>query len=104
MEGEHNMRGRVAPTTTRVCTRRGCGNPVNKPTGKYCSVTCCATDPERHERLRVQARRGCRRTVLPFARQLRFDIAPSLVNPEAELDLIAAGRDEAPSGLLRRTG
>ena len=86
----------------RLCARSGCGEAVKKPTNKYCSVRCCATDPERLERLRAQAHRSARRTVLPLAHQLSFDIWGSTsANPEAEIDLVGEGREDVPRGMSR---
>jgi hypothetical protein len=86
----------------RLCARRGCGQPVKKPTNKYCSVHCCAIDPERLERLRAQAQRGSRRTVLPLAHQLSLEIwGSSLANPEAEIDRLGDAREDVPLGMSR---
>ncbi|MGH7686020.1 MAG: hypothetical protein ACREN2_04295 [Candidatus Dormibacteria bacterium] len=80
-----------------MCARRGCGNAVKKPTAKYCSVRCCAIDPERHERLRAQARRTSARP-LTMARQLQLNVAP---DPEAQLAQLCQGREDAPAGMSR---
>src|ERR1017187_1586646 len=86
----------------RLCARRGCGQPVKKPTNKYCSVHCCAIDPERLERLRAQAQRGSCRTVLCLAHQLSLEIwGSSLANPEAEIDLLGDAREDVPLGRSR---
>jgi hypothetical protein len=93
------------PPLNRVCARIGCGTPVKKPTNKYCSVRCCAIDPERHERLRIQAQRASRRSVLPMSRQLSLDVwGSSMSNPEAEIDLVGEGREDVPRGMSRLTG
>lgn len=81
----------------RVCARRGCGDAVKKPTAKYCSVRCCAIDPERHERLRAQARRTSARP-LTMARQLSLTVTP---DPEAQLALLGKGREDVPAGMSR---
>jgi hypothetical protein len=74
---------------------------VKKPTNKYCSVRCCTIDPERLERLRVQAQRSHRR-VLPMARQLALELGGlPLSNPEAEIDLVGQGREDVPRGMSR---
>jgi endonuclease YncB( thermonuclease family) len=88
-----------SPTPRRVCARRGCHVAVKKPTAKYCSVQCCSIDPERIERLRTQARRASRRTVLPMARQLQMSFAPN--NPEAVLNALCEGREDVPGGMRR---
>ena len=84
-----------------MCSRRGCENRVKKSTAKYCSVDCCARDPERHARLRRQAQRGRRSSpVLPMVRQLKFEmLAPS--HPEASLALIGHAREDVPQGMSR---
>ena len=84
----------------RTCARIGCAQHVKKPTAKYCSVQCCAVDPERHARLREQAQRAARSTFLPMARQLTI-FAPSAENPEAPLALLCQGREDVPSGMSR---
>lgn len=89
--------------SARTCARRGCAQPVKKPTGKYCSVQCCAIDPERNERLRVQARRAGRRTVLPLSRQLSMPFTRS-DNPEALLARLCEGREDTPMGMSRLGG
>ena len=87
-------------STPRLCARRGCGEPVKKRTAKYCSVHCCAIDPERHERLRQQARRAAARP-LPMTRQLSLDLQrPAAFDPEASLAQLR-GRDDVPSGMSR---
>ncbi|MFN2568077.1 MAG: hypothetical protein ABR564_00520 [Candidatus Dormibacteria bacterium] len=77
---------------------------VKKPTGKYCSVRCCSIDPERHERLRRQARRGNRRTIVPMARQLSFDSQTWTMNPEEEIAMMSRDREDIPSGMARFAG
>ena len=81
----------------RICARRGCGTAVKKPTAKYCSVRCCAIDPERHERLRAQARRASARP-LTMAHQLSLSVA---FDPEAQLAQLCQGREDAPAGMSR---
>ncbi len=54
----------------------------------------------------MQARRTGRRNVLPLVRQLRFDMTTSQRedapgNPEAELELLGAGREDVPRGMSR---
>jgi hypothetical protein len=83
----------------RVCRRLGCGQRVNKATAKYCSVTCCATDPERIIMLRARSRERAR-NVLPMSRQLTMPFAGSS-NPEAMLGLLCEGRDDVPGGMSR---
>ena len=87
-------RGHVA---RRVCARVGCGAAVKKPTAKYCSVRCCAIDPERHERLRAQARRTSARP-LTMARQLSLN---ATFDAEAQLAQLCQGREDAPAGMSR---
>ena len=93
----------MSATTPRTCCRRGCNDPVKKPTAKYCSVQCCAIDPERHERLRKQARRG-KTSLVPMSRQLSFNITGSAVNPEAQLAFFGEGREDIPAGMARLAG
>jgi hypothetical protein len=96
----HAADGRLP--AVRLCARAGCDQPVKKRTNKYCSVRCCAIDPERLERLRTQAQRNGRRTVLPLARQLSLEIwGTSLANPEAEIALLGEGREDVPRGMSR---
>lgn len=83
----------------RVCARRGCNVTVKKPTAKYCSVQCCSIDPERLEKLRAQARRSSRRTVLPMARQLQISFSSG--NPEEMLNALCEGREDVPGGMRR---
>jgi hypothetical protein len=73
---------------------------VKKPTAKYCSVRCCAIDPERHERLRVQARRASARP-LTMAHQLSLNLHQTAFDPEAQLALLCAGREDVPAGMSR---
>ena len=87
-------RGHVA---RRVCARVGCVAAVKKPTAKYCSVRCCAIDPERHERLRAQARRTSARP-LTMARQLSLNVT---FDPEAHLAQLCQGREDVPAGMSR---
>ena len=100
MSGE----SRRAATQRRICARVGCGEPVHKATAKYCSIKCCAIDPERHERLRNQARRASARPI-PMLRQLRFDfpMTPAL-DPEAQLTQLCLSREDVPAGMSRLTG
>ena len=99
MEGSTGERGR-GHVVQRVCARRGCAALVNKPTAKYCSVRCCAVDPERHERLRVQARRASARP-LTMTHQLSLNMQQSAFDPEAQLAQLCAGRDDVPAGMSR---
>jgi endonuclease YncB( thermonuclease family) len=89
-----------SPAPRRVCARRGCNVAVKKPTAKYCSVQCCSIDPERLEKLRTQARRASRRTVLPMARQLQISFSSS-GNPEEMLNALCEGREDVPAGMRR---
>jgi hypothetical protein len=100
MEERRTQTVRPSAPVHRICFRTGCGVPVKKPLGKYCSVRCCSIDPQRHERLRVQARLASRRPVLPMARQLSLGLAGS-ANPEAFLAHLCEGREDAPGGLSR---
>ncbi|MGO8686242.1 MAG: hypothetical protein ACLQT7_03520 [Candidatus Dormibacteria bacterium] len=96
----HATDGRLP--SVRLCARQGCSEPVKKPTNKYCSVRCCAIDPERLERLRAQAHRSSRRSVLPLTHQLSLEMSGSLLaNPEAEIDLLGEGREDVPRGMSR---
>jgi hypothetical protein len=87
----------------RICARVGCGEPVHKPTAKYCSIKCCSIDPARHERLRNQARRASARPI-PMLRQLRFDFQPTGFDPEAQLNELCQTREDVPAGMSRLTG
>jgi len=96
-----------APRATaprRICARVGCGQPVHKATAKYCSIKCCAIDPERHERLRMQARKASARPI-PMLRQMRFDfpVSPAF-DPEAQLTQLCLSREDVPAGMSRLTG
>lgn len=100
VEGEPQFKGSDPQRTRRrICARRGCATPVKKATAKYCSVRCCAVDPERHARLRLSAQRSNRR-VLPMTRQLRLGFNPA-TNPEAAISRISAGREDVPQGMSR---
>jgi hypothetical protein len=83
----------------KMCARRGCSVPVKKPTAKYCSVGCCSVDPERLEKLRIQARRAGNRPVLPMARQLQLTFTSG--NPEELLNVLCQGREDVPAGMSR---
>ena len=86
----------------KVCARRGCNATVKKPTAKYCSVRCCSVDPERLEKLRVQARRAGNRPVLPMARQLHLSFGGGNGgNPEELLNVLCQGREDVPAGMSR---
>jgi hypothetical protein len=87
----------------RICARVGCGEPVHKPTAKYCSIKCCSIDPARHERLRNQARRASARPI-PMLRQLRFDFQQTAFDPEAQLNELCREREDVPAGMSRLTG
>jgi hypothetical protein len=60
-------------------------------------VRCCAIDPERHERLRAQARRTSARP-LTMARQLSLNVT---FDPEAHLAQLCQGREDVPAGMSR---
>jgi hypothetical protein len=75
---------------------------VKKKTAKYCSVRCCAIDPERHERLRQQARRASR--PLPMSRQLSLSLRTQPFDPEALLAQLCADREDIPEGMARFAG
>jgi len=94
---------RRAHSVLRTCARRGCGTLVKKPTAKYCSIRCCAIDPERHERLRTQARRAASRP-LPMTRQLSMGFSLSTADPEAQLAKLCEGREDVPAGMSRLVG
>jgi len=81
----------------RICARPGCIASVKKATAKYCSISCCALDPSRQERLRRQARRA---PIVPLAHQLSiiFQVHPDI---EASLDERTFGREDIPAGLQR---
>ncbi|MHB8508897.1 MAG: hypothetical protein ACYDGR_09665 [Candidatus Dormibacteria bacterium] len=78
----------------RKCARVGCGQPVKKPTNKYCSRGCCALDPARIETLRA----GSMRRLLPLARQLELPVVGST---ERALEMVCRGREDEPAGLSR---
>ena len=87
----------------RICARVGCGEPVHKPTAKYCSIRCCSIDPERHQRLRNQALKASARPI-PMLRQLRFEFPSQAFDPEAQLTQFCQAREDVPSGMSRLTG
>jgi len=91
------------PLPRRICARVGCGEPVHKPTAKYCSIKCCSIDPARHERLRSQARRASSRPI-PMLRQLRFEFQSLGFDPEAQLNELCQAREDVPAGMSRLTG
>ena len=82
----------------KICARPGCETSVKKATAKYCSISCCAMDPVRQERLRRQARRA---PIVPLAHQLSimFQVHPDM---EASLDervaqeIVSPGDDLEP--------
>ena len=94
MEVAHGFK-QTAPL--KICARPGCAAPVKKATAKYCSISCCALDPDRHERLRRQARRA---PIVPLAHQLSmmFQVHADI---EASLDGRTFGREDIPAGLQR---
>lgn len=83
--------------TLKICARPGCEASVKKATAKYCSIRCCAVDPDRQERLRRQARRA---PIVPLAHQLSiiFQVHPDI---EASLDERWTNREDIPAGLQR---
>ena len=87
-----------ASGSLRVCARRGCGMSVKKRTAKYCSIQCCAIDPERLERLRTQARRGNARP-LAMSHQLSMTLQAQAYNPEVLLANLE--REDIPRGMSR---
>jgi len=87
----------------RVCARSGCNATVNKRTAKYCSIRCCAIDPERRERLRVQTRRANARP-LSMTQQLSLSINGGAQDPEAQLAQMSEGREDIPAGMSRLAG
>jgi len=87
----------------RTCARRGCGALVKKSTAKYCSIRCCAIDPERHERLRNQARRAGAHP-LPMTRQLSLGFPILRLDTEAQLAQLCEGREDVPAGMSRLVG
>ncbi len=70
---------------------------MKKAIAKYCSVRCCAIDPERHARLRQSAQRSNRR-VLPMTRQLSLGLSAQN-NPEAAISRVCAAREDVPRGM-----
>ena len=99
----YNGDSRRATAARRTCARRGCGMLVNKPTAKYCSIRCCTIDPERHERLRNQARRAAARP-LPMTHQLSIGFTAVGVDAEALLAQLCEGREDVPAGMSRLVG
>lgn len=97
--GERAEGDAVRCTPRRICARRGCSTPVKKSTAKYCSVSCCSIDPERHARLRMSAQRSSRR-VLPMSRQLSIPLIAAN-NPESVIARISEGREDVPRGMSR---
>src|SRR5438132_9173881 len=94
LEVAHGLKQTAPP---RICARPGCSASVKKATAKYCSISCCAMDPSRQERLRRQARRA---PIVPLAHQLSimFQVHPDI---EASLDERTLGRADSPAGLQR---
>lgn len=94
MEIAHALK---ATAPLKICARPGCDTSVKKATAKYCSIRCCAMDPDRQERLRRQARRA---PIVPLAHQLSiiFQVHPDI---EASLDDRTFGREDIPAGLQR---
>ncbi len=84
----------MVPSGLRQCARRGCDQAVKKPTNKYCSRSCCTSDPERNERLRQSSRRR----ILPMARQLDLAV---WAGEESALAAVCIGVEGAPAGLSR---
>lgn len=95
---------RTGGARLRICARRGCDSAVKKPTAKYCSIQCCTLDPERHARLRTQARRHARSTLVPMSRQLAMPFNGTSLDPEAMIARLCEGRDDVPGGLSRLIG
>ena len=93
----------ASPGARRLCARRGCGATVKKPTAKYCSVRCCSIDPERLQRLRIQARRATPQP-LPMAQQLSLSLRASAYDPEAQLAALCREREDVPQGMSRLAG
>ena len=83
---------------TRICARIGCHTPVNKATAKYCSVSCCATDPQRRSALRERSRNAARQ-MLPMSRQLTIPFGS--YDHEQVLAMLCEGREDAPLGMRR---
>ena len=73
---------------------------VKKPTAKYCSVRCCAIDPDRLERLRAQTRRANARP-LTMTRQLTLSMQSPTYDPEAQLAELCRQREDVPAGMSR---
>jgi hypothetical protein len=94
MEVAHGLK-ETAPL--KVCACPGCQALVKKVTAKYCSIRCCAADPNRQERLRRQARRA---PILPLAHQLSiiFQVHSDI---ESSLDDRTMSREDVPAGLQR---
>jgi hypothetical protein len=94
LEIAHGLKQTVS---LKVCARPGCEATVKKATAKYCSISCCAKDPGRQERLRRQARRA---PIIPLAHQLplMFGVHRDI---EASLDDRTFGREDIPAGLQR---
>ncbi len=87
----------MSAASGKTCARVGCTDLVKKSTAKYCSVRCCAQDPERHERLRRSAR-GLR--IYPMAHQLSISFSAH-AGSEAMLDRIGVVREDVPLGMHR---
>src|ERR1700681_2490435 len=87
----------------RICARVGCGEPVHKPTAKYCSIRCCSIDPERHQRLRNQALKASARPI-PMLPPLRFELPSQAFDREPQLTQFCQAREDVPSGMSRLTG
>ena len=92
---------RDALLKSKLCARKGCCMPVKKATAKYCSIQCCNADPVRHEKIRKQLK-SCHR-VIPFSRQLSFNLSYSSFNPE-EILKCDGKREDVPTGLSRLVG
>jgi hypothetical protein len=88
-----------ATRVARICARIGCQSPVKKTTAKYCSVSCCATDPLRLSRLRERSRSASRQ-VIPMSRQLSIPFG-SYDHSEQMLAMLCEGREDAPLGMAR---
>jgi len=73
---------------------------VKKPTNKYCSVHCCAIDPERLERLRAQAQRARAAPCCHSPPALTGESGAVGANPEAEIDILGEGREDVPRGMF----
>src|ERR1700694_667128 len=87
-----------ASGSLRVCARRGCGMSVKKRTAKYCSVQCCAIDPERLEPLRTHARRG---NACPFAMSHQLSMTMPAPAYDTEAQLADLEREDVPRGMSR---